>query len=127
MSYRFFSILVLFTIMALPLQDAQAAWGRTKTTPLKSHQPIKAEVIDTSPDHFTIDVKEWANKDANDQAPTFAVYTSDEPPSKCADFSKLDLKYEKPEKYKRVFDLSDHQEVLKGLKKYKCVVVKNKA
>lgn len=125
MFFKFFYAIVFFSMMSLPMQDANAT--RLKTTPLKSHQPIKAEVIDSNPNHFTIDVKELENAGANEEAPTFALYISDEPPRRCADFSKLDLEYSKPEKYKRVFDLSDHKDILQALKKYQCVVVKNKA
>jgi hypothetical protein len=123
------AVLLILFMICVPLHDANAwSWGGgTKTTALKSHQPIKAEVIDSDPAHFTIDVGKLANKDADDNAKTFALYTSDDPPKTCGDFSELDLKYEKPEKHKRIFDLSGHKDVLKALKKYQCVVVKNKS
>jgi hypothetical protein len=117
MSYR---ALFLFLFIAAAPHAAQA-----KTTSLESHQPIKAEVIDDNPSHFTIDVEEFENADADEEAPTFALYTSEEPPKTCGDFSDLDLKYEKPEEHKRMFDLTDHKDVLDALKKYQCVVVKN--
>ena len=126
MSYK--ALLLALFMISMPLASANAWFGKdTKTTPLKSHQPIKAEVVNDNPNKFTIDVKDLENSDANEEAPTFAIYTSENEPKTCGDFSKLDLKYEKPEKYKRVFDLSDHKDILKALDKYKCVVVKNKS
>lgn len=89
------------------------------------HQPIKADVINDDPAHFTINVKKIANMNADDNADTFAVYTSTSVPKQCGDFRDLELPYQKPEKYKRVFDLSDHPEVLSAIDHYGCVVMKN--
>ncbi len=125
MKNKIYIISILF--FGLTIENAAASFlKKTPETPLKSHQPIKAEIIDSNPSHFTIDVEKFANRGANDKAPTFAVYISENPPRTCADFSNMNLGYTKPERYKRKFDLSDHTEILKALDKYKCIVVKNR-
>ncbi len=99
--------------------------AQVATVPSSDHEAIKAEILDKDPAHFTIDVEKMANMNANDNADTFAVYTASSVPDECGDFRELELPYEKPEEYKRTFDLSDHPEVLDALDSYGCVVMKN--
>jgi hypothetical protein len=107
--------------------DAKEVEGTSEigTVSPADHQAIKADVVNKDPSHYTIDVKKMANMNADDDADTFAVYLSSSVPKTCGDFRELKLPYEKPEKYKRVFDLSDHPEVVKALDHYGCVVMKN--
>jgi hypothetical protein len=90
-----------------------------------NHQPIKATVLDDTPKHYTIDVKKFANLSADQEAPTFAVYVTNSLPKRCGDFRNLAIPYKKPEEYKRVFNLSNHPDVLTAIGKYGCVVMKN--
>jgi hypothetical protein len=91
----------------------------------EEHQPIRAEIINEDPDKFTIDVHFFKNLFADKQADTFAVYIADDLPEKCGDFSSLELAYQKPEDHLRIFNLSQHPEVLDAIEKYGCVVVPN--
>lgn len=88
-------------------------------------QPIRADIVSNTPSKFTIDVEHLANIGADDNAPVFAVYTKSDLPAQCGDFRGLELNYKKPEKYKRVFDLSRHQDVLDAIDSYGCVVMRN--
>lgn len=106
-----------------PVRIGMAA--QIKETSPDGHQAIKARIVDPSPQNFTISVNSFSNMWADDNAPTFAIYTSYSVPKLCADFTKLKLTYQKPTKYRRVFNLSKHKEVLKALEKYQCVVVRN--
>ena len=96
-----------------------------KTTSPQGHQAIKADIIDPTPSNLTINVKKLANINVNEEAPTFAVYTTPTKPRQCGDFSNLEIHYEKPTKYTRVFNLSKHRDVLKAINSYGCVVIKN--
>lgn len=104
---------------------AQAA-SPIPTTPTANHQPIKAKVVDSTPAHFTVNLKTLANLGVNEEAKTFAIYTSAKAPASCGDFSTIDLDYQKPDKYTRVFDLSKQPGVLEALNQYQCVVIPNK-
>lgn len=88
-------------------------------------QPIRATVVDKTPSHFTIDVKNFANITADENAGAFAVYIENTLPAKCGDFRYLDLPYRKPSEYTRVFNLSRHPEVLKAIRVYGCVITNN--
>jgi hypothetical protein len=129
MRYKILSIIVVLGVISVPMVYALA---RVEKAPAQagqassgSHESVKAEIIDSDPAHFTIDVHTMANMNVNEEAPTFALYTSENPPANCPDFSNLDLPYKKPEEHKREFDLSEHEDVLEALEKYHCVVVKN--
>ncbi|MGB4107734.1 MAG: hypothetical protein WBK55_08070 [Alphaproteobacteria bacterium] len=123
-------IVIFLGIVCVPvwyaLARVQKAPSQPGQTSLGSHEAVKAEIIDSDPAHFTIDVHTMANMGVDDEAPTFALYTSENPPANCPDFSNLDLSYKKPEKHKREFDLSENEDVLKALEKYQCIVVRNK-
>lgn len=88
-------------------------------------QPIRADIVDDTPAKFTIDVKNLANISADDEAPVFAVYTESSLPGQCGDFRDLSLAYKKPSKYEREFDLSTHEDVLKAIDAYGCIVLRN--
>lgn len=88
-------------------------------------QAIKANVVDSDPSSFTINVKSLANLGANEEAPIFTLYTSARLPDQCADFTDMSIRYWKPGKYVRVFDLSDKAGVIEALNQYHCVVVRN--
>ncbi|MFA5591728.1 MAG: hypothetical protein WC989_00240 [Micavibrio sp.] len=111
---------------AMKIRASSAAHsGAIATTSPRGHQLIKASVINDEPAHFTIDVKKFANISVDEEAPTFAVYTSSRIPSTCGDFRKLAINYQKPDKYTRVFNLSGHTEVLEAIDNYGCVVMRN--
>lgn len=90
------------------------------------HEGIKADVVDSTPSNYTINVKSLSNLGVDQEAPTFAVYTSGSKPDTCGDFTKTDLTYTKPEKYLRRFDLSNNQDILSAIETYNCVVIPNK-
>lgn len=108
-----------------PQADAKSMSRYVRTVSPQNHQPIKASVLDDTPKHYTIDVKKFANLGANQEAPTFAVYVTSTLPARCGDFRNLAIPYKKPGKYKRVFNLSSHPDVLSAINKYGCVVMKN--
>ncbi len=91
----------------------------------EGHQAIRASVLNDDPAHYTIDVRKFANIGVNEEAPTFAVYLTNTLPGKCGDFRDLELQYAKPAKYKRVFNLADHEKVLRAINSYGCVVIRN--
>lgn len=93
--------------------------------PPAEFQAIRASVVNKNPANYTIDVRKLANIGADEDAPYFAVYLTNTLPPKCGDFRTLDLNYSKPAKYKRAFDLSAHPEVLKAIRAYGCVVMRN--
>lgn len=93
--------------------------------PPAGHQTIRASVVDKNPAHYTIDVRKFANIGVNEDAPTFAIYMTSALPTKCGDFTEVDLHYWKVSKYKRGFNLSEHPEVLKAIKAYGCIVLRN--
>lgn len=88
-------------------------------------QPIRADILNDSPSHFTIDVENLANIGVDEEAPVFAVYTQSSLPAQCGDFRELELNYSKPSKYKRSFDLSGHKDVLDAINAYGCIVMRN--
>ncbi|HEU4838664.1 MAG TPA: hypothetical protein VFS88_04550 [Micavibrio sp.] len=91
----------------------------------EGHQPIRASVIDSAPSHFTIDVRKFANIGADEDAPTFALYLGTRLPKRCGDFRDIDLAYWKPSKYRRVFNLSGKDKVLRAIGEYDCIVLRN--
>ncbi len=98
--------------------------GITSVDP-NEFEPLRASVVDNSPSNYTIDVRKFSNIGVNEEAPYFSVYISENVPKQCGDFRNLDLPYEKPEKYKRTFNLSDHEDVLKAIDTYKCIVIRS--
>lgn len=122
------TLLVYLSAIALGVSGAghsHAAYGDVDMVRTQDHQPIKARVLNEDPAQFTINVKNLSNMGVNEDAPTFAVYTSSRMPQQCADFSSVALRYEKPEKYHRKFNLSQHRNILTAIKDYNCVVIKN--
>jgi hypothetical protein len=115
-----FALILSVTLAGLPAFAQDIA-----TTSPDGHQAIKAKIIDANPAQYTINVRTLANFGANENAPTFAVYTSARPPAQCGDFSNLEITYQKPTKYTRVFNLTRHRDVLKAINAYGCVVIKN--
>lgn len=88
-------------------------------------QPIRADIVNDSPSRFTIDVENFANIGADEEAPVFAIYTDSYMPDECGDFRDLELDYRKPSKYERQFNLSRHKDVLEAIDVYGCVVIGN--
>lgn len=91
----------------------------------EGYEAIRASVINPNPASYTIDVRKFANIGVNEDAPMFAVYTGTSLPSKCGDFRDIELSYWKPEKYKRSFNLTNQEKVLRAIKGYGCVVLRN--
>lgn len=106
---------------------AQAATGDiTLISPYENDfQPIRADITNKSPSRFTIDVENFANIGADEEAPVFAIYTDSYLPDECGDFRELTLDYRKPSKYERQFNLSRHKDVLEAIDVYGCVVIGN--
>lgn len=119
MIYRIATYLTIFTL------SIGLAFGAVPTISPEGHQAIKAKILNPDPKNFTINVRYLANLGADENAGTFALYTARSLPSQCGDFSDLKLSYDKPEKYKRHFDLSSHEEVITAINEYQCVIVKN--
>lgn len=119
--------LFAFVIILAGSFYALTAVGATiSTTSPKGHEAVKAEVLDATPANYTIDVQSFSNLGVDQDAPTFAVYTSSRLPETCGDFSSTGLGYEKPSKYRRVFDLSKQQDIITAINQYGCVVIPNK-
>ncbi len=91
----------------------------------RGHQAIKAKIVSNDPKRFTINVKSLRNLGVNEDALTFALYVSQRLPPQCGNFLHLSLKYDKPKKYQRVFDLSKNNDVLRAINTHKCIVIKN--
>lgn len=92
----------------------------------EGNEPIRASVVNTDPDNFTLDVRKFANIGVDEGAQTFAIYIDTSLPRKCADFRGLNLPMWKSAKYKRSLNLSSHPEVIEGLNGYGCIVILNK-
>lgn len=89
------------------------------------HTVIKASIVDANPAHFVINVKQLANMFADQDAPTFAVYTSNSVPKICGNFEHTKITYEKPSQYVRVFNLTKQPGILQAIEQYKCVIIPN--
>lgn len=113
------------TKTAAGIHDDNDRTQKISVTSPEGHQAIKASVISETPSAYQINVKKLANMNVNEEAPTFAVYTTSSIPNQCGDFRKLALPYKKPSKYEREFNLSEHPEVLKAMSRYGCVVMRN--
>ena len=114
------------TLCALALLSGPALAGpNIPTTVPEGHEPIKAKVENTDPAHYTINVRQLANTNADEEAETFALYTRQRLPQTCGDFSNTKITYQKPAKYKRIFNLTDKPEILAAIKQYGCVVIPN--
>lgn len=108
--------------------SAEAANPISSNTDLiasRSFEQVKANIVDENPKTFTIDVYSLANMFVDQEAPDFAVYTTPSAPKECADFRTITLAYDKPEKYKRRFDLTKHADVLNAIETHKCVIIRN--
>lgn len=115
-----------FTLSLMALSFAPAAMAQEiAMVNTKQFQPIKAEIVKSDPSEFTINVRNMSNLGADQKADVFSVYTASSQPEQCADFTNVELPYEKPEKYLRVFDLSDKPEIMTAIEKHQCVAVKN--
>lgn len=91
----------------------------------EGHEAIRASVIDSTPSRYTIDVRKFANIGVDEAAPTFALYIRTSLPSKCGDFRDVELPYRKPAKYKRTFNMTGEEKVLRALGEYGCIIVRN--
>lgn len=91
----------------------------------EGHEPIRASVINPNPASYTIDVRKFANIGVDETAPTFALYTGTSLPSKCGDFRDIELPYWKPDKYKRSFNMTGEEKVMRALQEYGCIVLRN--
>lgn len=117
---------VLTVVLSITLSHTAHA-APFKETSSHEHETVKARIVDPDPHNFTFSVRSLTNILVDDEAPTFAIYISSDTPETCADFSDIKLNYIKPTKYRRVFNLSGHGNILKALEKYQCIVVKNAA
>ncbi len=88
-------------------------------------EPLRASVIDPNPSSFTIDVRKFANIGVDEDAPSFALYVKNNLPTKCGDFRDAELSYWKPSKYRRVFDFSREEKLMRALEGYGCIIVRN--
>lgn len=125
---RIRTILFTLTFLGAALMLAACPEAHAKDaalTPARPFEQVKANIIDETPKTFTIDVYSLANLFVDQEAPAFAVYTTLSAPKECADFRKITLAYDKPDKYKRRFDLSNHKDVLTAIEAHKCVVIRN--
>ena len=93
--------------------------------PPDGHQPLRASVINNRLDRYTFDLRKFANIGVTDKAPSFAIYTSSGIPAKCGDFRATDLPYRMEGKYHRIYDLRGHDDIVRALDGYRCIVVGN--
>ena len=119
---RFIPILCASALLCSPAFAA----GKISTVSPANHEPVKFSVQNADPSHFTINLKKVANLSVNQDTKTYALYKTAALPDRCGNFLKSDMDYQKPDKYHRIFDLSQKPEVLKALDKYGCVVIPNK-
>lgn len=89
------------------------------------HEPLRADIINSKLSSFTLDIQQFANIGVSEDAPTYAVYTNGSLPATCGDFSEADITYWQPSKYRRSFDLRGHDDVVKALDEYGCIIVKS--
>lgn len=116
---------MLFIVASIGLLSAPSFAETLPTSSPRGHELIKAQIVDPNPSNFVINVRQMANMFADQEAPTFAVYTSSRLPQTCGDFSRTKLTYQKPTKYERVFNLADQPGVLKAIEEYQCVIIPN--
>ncbi len=126
-------ITFVFAAMVLLTHFAAADDGNTDTqnaadikmVQTTDFEPIKAKIVSDVPSEYTINVKFLTNTFADTDADVFSVYTSSTRPETCADFRHLELSYEKPSKFLRVFDLSKNEEIIQAVNKQQCVAIRN--
>ena len=92
---------------------------------IDNYEPVRAEIVNSDPSQFTINVRNLSNIGVDQKAEYFSVYTTSSKPENCADFTNENLPYEKPEKYLRQFNLSDQPEILEAIESVGCVAMKN--
>lgn len=117
--------IALLSLAATAALATSAIAAAIPTASPSAYEPIRAEITNADPAHFTINVKLLANMFADDDAPIFAVYTSNTVPQTCGDFANTKLTYQKPDKYTRVFNLTNHPGILQAINEYKCVIIPN--
>ena len=88
-------------------------------------EPLRASIINSDPAHFTIDVRKFANIGVDEDAPSFALYVKNTLPAKCGDFRDVALSYWKPSKYRRIFDLTKEEKLVRAIDGYGCVILRN--
>ena len=125
-------ITIVFTLMVILAQmataDDSASQDKAKQLEMvktADYEPIRAKIVSDVPSEYTINVKFLTNTFADTEADIFAVYTTSTKPENCADFRHLELSYEKPSKYLRVFDLSENEDVIAAVNKQQCVAIRN--
>ena len=128
---RYLSAIVMFVVLcSLAVSGRAMIAGKDDIPDLPSispegHEPIRASVINPNPANYTIDVRKFANIGVNEDAATFAVYIGSSLPTKCGDFRDVELPYWKPGKYKRSFNMSGEEKILRAFEGYGCVVLRN--
>lgn len=118
-------LLLALVIMPFAVATQTALAADVALVEPSKFQPIKASVTNDDPANYTINVKSISNLGVNEDAAVFAIYISSSAPPECADFTHLSLRYWKPGKYLRTFDLSDNPEVIDAIHAYQCVAVRN--
>jgi hypothetical protein len=91
----------------------------------EGYEPLRASIIDPNPARFTIDVRKFANIGVDEDAPSFAIYVKNTLPAKCADFRDVELSYWKPSKYRRIFNLTKEEKLVRAIDGYGCVILRN--
>lgn len=89
------------------------------------YEGLRASIISANPGSFTVDVRKFANIGVDKEAPYFALYIRSSLPAKCGDFRALDAPHWSPSKYRKSFDFRGQENVIKALKVYGCVVLRN--
>jgi hypothetical protein len=74
MRYKTLSIVLIIGVICVPMVYALARVQKAPSQPGQtssgSHESVKAEIINSDPAHFTIDVHTMANMGVNEEAPT---------------------------------------------------------
>lgn len=124
-TFIFVAMILLTHFATAEDAKADAPAKEVKMVQTSNFEPIKAKIVSDVPSEYTINVKFLTNTFADTEADVFSVYISSTKPENCADFRHLDLSYEKPSKYLRVFDLSENEDVIAAVNQYNCVAIKN--
>lgn len=118
-------VLISLTISGRAMVSVEPDLPGIVSTSPEGYQPIRASVIDDAPSRYTLDIRKFSNIGVDEAAPSFALYITNNLPSKCGDFRDLDLNLRAIDKYKRVMNLNGHENVLKALDVFGCIIIRN--
>lgn len=128
---RYFSAIVMFVVLCSLAVSGRAMIAEKDDIPdipsisPEGYEAIRADVLNPAPANFTIDLRKFANIGVDENAPVFAIYTGSSLPTKCGDFRDMDIPTWNPAKYKRAFNLTGKEKVVRAFEGYGCVVLRH--